>query len=102
MSEARLARLSDQIQSEIASLLSTGQIKDERIGCVRITVVKVTQDLKEAKVYYTAHGTDVEQVASADALADSAGRMRSHIGRVMKIRQAPALRFVRDASIEEG
>lgn len=102
MSEARRARVADQIQREIASLLSTGQLKDDRIGFVTITGVKVTDDLKEAKVWYVAHGTEAEQRAAAEALAGHAGKLRSHLGRVMRIRHAPALRFVHDASIEEG
>lgn len=102
MSEQRAARVGDQIQREIASLLSTGKIKDDRIGFVTITAVRVTSDLKEAKVYFTAHGTEAEQKQSAEALSENAGRLRSHLGKVMKIRQAPSLRFVHDASIEEG
>ena len=102
MSEARATRVADQIQREIATLLSTGALKDDRIGFVTITGVKVTDDLKEAKVYFTAHGTEPEQKASAEALASHAGRFRSHIGKEMKIRHAPSLRFIHDASIEEG
>ena len=102
MSEARVARVGDQIQREIANILTTGQLKDDRIGFVTITAVKVTQDLKEAKVYFTTHGTEAEQKVSAEALASHVGRLRSHIGKEMKIRHAPSLRFVHDASIEEG
>jgi ribosome-binding factor A len=102
MSETRLARVGDQIQREIASLLSAGQVKDERIGFVTITAVKLTPDMKEAKVYFTAHGSEAEQAATAEALARNAGRFRAHVGRTMKIRHAPLLRFVHDASIEEG
>jgi len=102
MSEARATRVGDQMQREIASILATGKLKDDRIGFVTITAVKVTSDLREAKVYYVAHGSDEEKKASAEALAENAGRLRSHIGRVMKIHHAPMLRFVFDASIEEG
>lgn len=102
MSETRAARVGDQIQREIASMLSTGQVKDERLGFVTITAVKVTTDLREAKVYFVAHGTDEERDQTRQALEDNAGRLRSHLGRVMKIRHAPELRFVHDASIDEG
>jgi ribosome-binding factor A len=92
----------DQIQREIASLLSEGRIKDDRIGFVTITGVKVTEDMMEANVYFSAHGTQAQQDATAQALAGNAGRFRSHIGRVMKIRHAPLLHFLKDKSIEEG
>lgn len=102
MSEARATRVGDQIQREIATLLLSGQLKDERIGFVTITAVKVTPDLKEAKIYFTAHGTDAEQAESAAGLASCAGRVRSFIGKMMKIRHAPTVEFVHDVSIEEG
>ncbi len=102
MSEERARRIADQIQREIASLLSTGQIKDPRIGFVTITAVEVTSDLMEAKVFFVAHGSPAQVAETRHALLDNSGRMRSHIGRVMKIRHAPELRFVPDKSIEEG
>ena len=102
MSETRVARVGDQIQREIASLLSSGGLKDDRIGFVTITGVKVTPDLMDAKVYFSVHGTAAEQKATAAALADDTGRIRSHVGKRMKIRHIPTLHFVRDAAIEEG
>jgi ribosome-binding factor A len=101
-SESRVQRVADQIQREIATLLSTGQVKDPRIGFVTVTAVELTPDLKEGKVFYVAHGSDEEIKQTGRALSDNAGKLRSHIGRVMKIRHAPELRFVHDKSIEEG
>lgn len=102
MSGTRANRVADQIQREVAQLITSGALKDDRIGFVTITGVEVTSDLREAKVWFVVHGTDAEQAKSAEALADNAPRMRSHIGRVMRIRHAPELRFVRDTSIDEG
>ena len=101
-SESRVQRVADQIQREIATLLSTGQVKDPRIGFVTVTAVELTPDLKEGKVFYVAHGSDEEIKQTGRALSDNAGKLRSHIGKVMKIRHAPELRFVHDKSIEEG
>ena len=102
MSESRARRVGDEIQREIASLVVTGKIKDPRIGFVTITGVEVTSDLKEAKVFYVVHGSPEEIKESSRALSDQAPRLRSHLGRVMRIRHAPELRFVHDKSIEEG
>ncbi len=102
MSETRMARVGDQIQREIASLLAAGQLKDDRIGFVTITGVKVTEDLTEAKVFYVAHGTEAEQKSVAQAFAENAGRIRSHVSKVMRLRHTPSLRFVYDQAIEEG
>lgn len=102
MSETRTARVGDQIQREIASLLTTGALKDDRIGFVTITGVKVTEDITEAKVYYVSHGTDAEQMAVSQALAENAGRIRSLVAKAMRLRHMPSLRFVYDQAIEEG
>lgn len=102
MSEQRMTRVGEQIQREIAEYLTSGKLKDDRIGFVTITGVKVTNDFREAKVYYAAHGSEAERKTTAEALADNAPRLRSHIGKVMKIHHAPALHFHADAAIEEG
>jgi len=102
MSEARALRVGELIQREIASILSSGGLKDDRIGFVTITGADVTSDLREATVFFVTHGTDAERKASAEALASHAGRLRSHIGRVMKLHHAPALHFREDRSVDEG
>ena len=102
MSEARAVRVAEQIQREIAQLLSAGKLKDDRIGFVTITGVDVTSDLQEAKVWYAVHGSDEEKQATADAFRDLTGRIRSHIGKVMRIRHAPSLKFLVDESIDRG
>jgi ribosome-binding factor A len=102
MSEARARRVADQIQREIATLVTNGSLKDDRIGFVTITGVEVTPDLREARVWFVAHGSDAQQAESAAALQENRGRLRSHIGREMKIRHAPELTFSRDKSIDEG
>jgi hypothetical protein len=40
MAESRTQRVAAQIQREIAGLLSTGQVKDPRIGFVTVTAVE--------------------------------------------------------------
>lgn len=102
MSESRAVRVAEEIQREIARMLSTGRLKDDRIGFVTITGVRVTPDLREATIYYVAHGSDEEQAKTGDALESNAGKLRSHIGKVMRIRHAPELRFKADVSIDEG
>lgn len=102
MSESRAVRVAEQIQREVAGLLTAGKLKDDRIGFVTITGVDVTPDLMEAKIWYAVHGSDEEKAATADAFKDAAGKVRSHIGKVMRIRHAPSIRFLVDESIDRG
>lgn len=102
MSEARAVRVAQQIQREIAQLLSEGRLKDDRIGFVTITGVEVTSDLMEAKVFYAVHGGPEALASTKEAFREHAGKIRGHIGKVMRIRHAPTLRFTVDESIEQG
>ena len=77
-------------------------MKDDAIGFVTITGVKVTPDRMEATVDFTCHGTDAERTVTADGLARNAGRFRSHVGKAIRTRSMLLLKFVHDPSIEEG
>jgi len=102
MSEQRALRVGAEIQREIARMLTSGTLKDDRIGFVTITAVKVTADLREAKVYWVGQGSEQQQAESAAALKENAGKLRSHLGKVMRIRHAPTITFKFDESIENG
>lgn len=102
MSEARALRVAHQIQREVAQLITTGKLKDDRIGFVTITGVDVSSDLMEAKIWYAVHGTDEEKGATAEAFKALTGRVRSHIGKVMRIRHAPSVTFLVDEAIDRG
>lgn len=102
MSESRAVRVAHQIQREVAQLITEGKLKDDRIGFVTITGVDVSSDLTEAKIWYAVHGSDEEKAATAEAFKELKGRVRSHIGKVMRIRHAPSLTFLVDESIDRG
>lgn len=102
MSETRAARVGQQIQREIATLMASGKLKDDRLDLVTVTAVKVTSDLQEGKVYFICHGGDERRAAAGAAFAELTGKLRGHIGRVMKLRHVPSLRFLYDESIERG
>ena len=67
MEYKRKDRVADLLHHEISQLLIKG-IKDPRIGFVTITGVEVSDDLKEAKVYYSLIGNDEDKKAAADGL----------------------------------
>ncbi|MCL2306845.1 MAG: 30S ribosome-binding factor RbfA [Proteobacteria bacterium] len=98
---ARHHRIGDQIQRELAELLRE-QIKDPRIGLVTITAVDVSNDLSHAKVYFTNMG-DVSGAENAEqALARTAGFLRSEIAHRLSSFTVPQLHFIYDRSTERG
>ncbi|MHB1100262.1 MAG: 30S ribosome-binding factor RbfA, partial [Burkholderiales bacterium] len=52
---ARVERIAQQIQRDLAELLRT-EVRDPRIGMVTLTGVEVSRDYSHAKVYYTVMG----------------------------------------------
>ena len=97
----RLRRVADQIQREMSALLHT-ELKDPRVGMITLTDVEVSPDLAHAKVFFTTLG-DAEALARTEAgLARAAGFLRSELGRRLKLRVTPEVRFVHDPSVERG
>ncbi len=94
--EARVRRLADRIQEIVAQLLER-RIKDPRLGFVTITDVRLTNDMREASVFYTVMGDDQEQADSAAALQSARGMIRTEVGRITGVRFAPSIKFVQDA-----
>jgi ribosome-binding factor A len=92
---ARARKLADRISQIVAEMLER-RIKDPRLGFVTVTEARLTNDLREATVYYTVYGTDAERADTAAALHSATGIIRSEVGRQLGLRHTPSLEFVAD------
>ena len=97
---ARARKIADRIKVITAETLEH-RIKDERLGFVTVTDVRVTGDLQAATIFYTVFGTPQEREETAAALEANKGRIRSAVGKGLGIRLTPSITFVADA-IPEG
>ena len=95
---SRPDRVADQIRSELALLLSR-EVHDPGIGFVTLTRVQVSPDLQQAKVLYTALGDDKTRATSARALERAVPFLRRQLGRRLRLKRIPELRFIYDPSI---
>jgi ribosome-binding factor A len=100
----RTDRVSDQIRMEIADILMR-KVKDPRVGFVTVTGVDVTADLKQAWVYVTvlqqgAQEADAQEAGTMEALSRAEGFIKGELGRRLKLRYVPDLKFVKDTSID--
>ncbi|WP_120995903.1 30S ribosome-binding factor RbfA [Stutzerimonas urumqiensis] len=101
---SRTQRIGDQMQRELA-LLVQREIKDPRLGMVTITAVDVSRDLSHAQVYVTVLGREDDTDAvelNLQILSEAAGYLRMLLGKTMKLRTVPQLRFRYDASVRRG
>ena len=101
MDEAHTRRLAQRIAKIVAELLER-RIKDPRLGFVTVTEVRLTADLREAKVFYTVLGSAEEREESAIALRSATGIIRSEVGRLIGLRHTPSLEFIEDALPENA
>ena len=99
--EARVRRLAERVQVIVAEMLET-RVKDPRLGFVTITDARVTNDLREATVFYTVMGTEQEKADTAAALESAKGVLRTEVGRQTGVRHTPSLTFVPDAVPENA
>ena len=98
---SRSQRLAQLLKEEISRLLQR-EVKDARIGTAIVTDVEVTPDLKYATVYVQVSGDDERKEEALEGLASAAGFMRTRLGRELRIRRAPELRFELDRSQERA
>ncbi len=101
----RARRLAKRIGQIVASALEH-EVKDPRLARVTITDVKVTGDLHDATVYYTALGDNLDTAPDrqgvAAALESAKGVLRSLVGQGTGVKFTPTLAFVADTVPEDA
>jgi ribosome-binding factor A len=87
------------MREEIATFLAN-DVKDPRImGLVTVTGVDITRDLRHAKVFVSVFGSDSQRAATFDGLNYVATHLRGRVGRALRLRVAPEIKFVNDESV---
>ncbi len=80
-----------------------GELKDPRLaGLVTVTEVRVSPDLKQARIYVSVMGTQAEQTSTLQGLAAAAGYVRHELTERLQVRRAPEVHFVLDHTEEYG
>jgi ribosome-binding factor A len=96
----RTERVSEEFREVLAEEIP--KLKDPRVGFVTLTGVRVTRHLRQARVFYTAMGDDRERAATRAGLRSASPHLRAAIGKQMRLKFLPELRFVEDPSIAQG
>lgn len=99
--ENRLNRIDEELRKEISNIISFELKNPEATGLISVTKVKVTPDLKYAKVYVSLLNSKSEE-KTMEALKNSAGFVRSQIAKRINLRITPELVFEKDDSMEYG
>lgn len=95
----RAQRLAKQIQTIVASAIER-DIKDRRLELVTVTDARVTGDLHDATIYYTARGRNISDEPdfeqAAEALNRARGQIRKIVGDQLSVRFTPTISFELD------
>jgi ribosome-binding factor A len=95
---SRTARLGEQIRQDLGELLAR-DVRDPGIGFVTLTRVRVTEDLLQARVFYTALGDAAAQAGTARALERVVPFLRRALAKRLRLRRVPELTFAVDESV---
>jgi ribosome-binding factor A len=100
MTSYRADQVGEQVREEIMSIIRR-DLKDPRIGFVSITAVRMSPDLRQARVRVSVLGNPEEKKASIAGLVSATGVIRHELGRrLQNLKFSPDLRFELDPSIE--
>lgn len=101
MGTDRAERVAGLLRREVADILH-GQFEYEiPRGLISVTDVEVAHDLSHAKVYVAV--LEIEQApAIIEFLNEHAGKVRHELGKRVRLRLTPSLKFLHDTSSETG
>lgn len=95
----RRERVAEQLREEISQLMMR-DMKDPRVRLASVSSVRVSPDLREARVMISALGNDEERREVVSAMRHAEGFVRAQLGeRLENLRTIPHLRFDLDESI---
>lgn len=97
----RKARINAQLQAELATLLRD-ELSDPRVKGVTVTSVDTSPDLRNAKVLVSSLESDEKLHEAVKGLNHAAAKVRHELGKRLRLRMVPILRFHADTALREG
>lgn len=95
----RNERVRKTLMKEIADIIQ----KDVKTaGMVSIMDVEVAHDNSFAKVFYSVFGSEEQKEKTKETIEKNTSKIRYEIGKRIRLRLTPELRFIFDDSIERG
>ncbi len=98
----RNERVRKTLMKEIADIIQK-DIRDPRIaGVISITDIDISHDNSFAKVYFSVFAPEDAKQKTIEALEENVPRIRYEVGKRIRLRLTPELRFIPDDSLERG
>ena len=97
----RLNRVNEELKKQISKIINYELKNPDVTGMISVTKVKITPDLKYAKVYVSILNSK-NLKKTLEGLKESSGFIRSRVAHTVNLRKTPELVFEYDDSIENG
>lgn len=102
MQGRRIDRIEEQLRIELSEIIER-EIQDPRIGLTTVTAVKVSPDLRHARVFVDMLGDEKDRKKSIEGLRSAASYARRSLSkRLHHLKRIPELTFDYDESIAKG
>ncbi|MBP7652501.1 30S ribosome-binding factor RbfA [Candidatus Dependentiae bacterium] len=96
---SRADRVAEQIKREISSII-LNKMKNPNIGFVTVTKVKLSKDLKIAKVYVSVFGKTNEKTKTIETLNEAQDFIKSQLSKKIILKYMPAVKFFLDETLD--
>ena len=98
----RAQRVADAIH-QLLSRMMVSEISDPRLSGIQITRVRMTKDLRVARIYYHMFDASDEQRSDAErGFGSASGFFRRIIGKEISLKFTPEVEFYYDEAIDIG
>jgi ribosome-binding factor A len=102
MQGRRIDRIEEQLRIELSEIIER-EIQDPRIGLTTVTAVKVSPDLRHARIFVTVLGDSTQRKKALQGLRSAASFVRRSLSkRLHHMRRIPELSFDYDEAVEKG
>ena len=97
----RSDRVGGLIKKNLSDLLQK-KIKDPRLQMTTITNVKMSADLRLARIYFIKSGGEKSKVEAIEGFKNALGYVKRTLARQLGLRYMPELKFFYDESFDHG
>jgi ribosome-binding factor A len=98
---SRADRVGGLIQKVLSNMLKKN-IKDPRLKMATITSVKVSRDLKQARIYFTTTGGIQKKSDAMNGFYSAHGFIKRVLAHELDLKYMPHIKFFYDESLEYG
>jgi len=95
----RSERVAEAIRREV-SMIVTDELRDPRIGFVTITRATISDDLRNALIFYSVLGDEKAKRRAASGLASALSYIKTEVGHRIKLRYIPEIRLRYDDRLD--